>query len=73
MDGINPVYTDKELADRWRCEPRLIQDMRRDGRLTGFKVGREWRYAGAVIAAIEAGAQAAPTALTFASRRRRAA
>jgi excisionase family DNA binding protein len=39
------VFTDAELAAQWKCDIRLVQKMLREGRLQGFKVGRDWRIA----------------------------
>ena len=37
------VYTVKDLTERWKCSRDIIQDLLADGRLKGFKVGRNWR------------------------------
>lgn len=37
------IWTDDELAAKWKCDIRLVQKMFREGRLRGFKAGREWR------------------------------
>jgi hypothetical protein len=37
------VYTDQQLADEWQMPVSTLQDMLRDGRVHGFKVGRAWR------------------------------
>lgn len=37
------VYTVKDLTVRWKCSRDIIQDLLADGRLKGFRVGRNWR------------------------------
>lgn len=36
-------YTPTSLAARWGCSKDLIYDLLRQGRLRGFKLGRDWR------------------------------
>jgi excisionase family DNA binding protein len=49
------AYTAAEVADRWGLHERTIQVQLRDGRLRGFKVGKEWRIPASVVAEIEEG------------------
>lgn len=49
------VYTVKELTERWKCSRDVIQDLLADGRLKGFKVGRNWRISLAEIERYERG------------------
>lgn len=48
------VYTPAELAELWRCNVSIIYEMLRDGRLQGFKLGRDWRIREEAILAYEA-------------------
>ena len=49
------VYTVTELTKRWKCSRDIIQDLLADGRLKGFKVGRNWRISLAEIERYERG------------------
>ena len=35
-------YTPASLAARWGCSKDLVYDLLRQGRLRGFKLGRDW-------------------------------
>ena len=37
-------YTVRDLAERLQVTDRTIREYLHTGRLTGFKVGREWRF-----------------------------
>ena len=39
------AYTADEVAEMLRTTPQTIRRMLGDGKLKGFKVGREWRIA----------------------------
>lgn len=48
------MWTEEELAERWRTSVDMVQRMCRDGRLRGaYKVGREWRVTGEAVIAHE--------------------
>lgn len=49
------VYTVNDLTVRWKCSRDVIQDLLADGRLKGFKVGRNWRISVAEVERYERG------------------
>lgn len=40
---LEPLLTVEEIARRLNITPHLVNRLIRDGHLTGYKVGREWR------------------------------
>ena len=46
-------YTKKALAVRWNCDPRVINDMIKDGRLKTFGVGTRERITSTEVTRIE--------------------
>lgn len=41
---VDPVYTPDEVAEMLKLKtPRTVQKWLRDGKLKGFKAGKEWR------------------------------
>ena len=41
---VDPVYTPDEVAEILKLKtPRTVQKWLRDGKLKGFKAGKEWR------------------------------
>lgn len=47
-------YTIPDLAARWKCHEHLIYKYLRNGKLTGFKLGNEWRITDEARAECEA-------------------
>lgn len=43
MDSDIKVYTAKEVQEILRVSPNTVLAMLKDGRLKGFKIGRDWR------------------------------
>ncbi len=46
-------YTPQELADLWKCNISTVYAMLRQGKLSGFKLGRDWRITEAAVLAYE--------------------
>lgn len=36
-------YTPQTLAEKWGCSKDIVYDLLRQGKLKGFKLGRDWR------------------------------
>jgi len=43
LTQLEPMLTVEDVAKILRTNPRYVNKMLRDGVLTGYKVGREWR------------------------------
>ena len=54
------VYTPADLAKRWHCTPRQVQDLVKDGKLKGFYVRRLLRVKEADVEAFEQSGAAIP-------------
>ena len=46
-------YTPQELADLWKCSISTVYTMLRQGKLSGFKLGRDWRITESAVRAYE--------------------
>jgi len=63
---IAETYTIEQLQKMLKLSDRTIFRLLKDGKITGFKVGREWRFQEADIEAyIQAQRQEATSLLTF--------
>lgn len=43
------LYDIKEVADHFKVSTKTIRNWVKDGRLKGFRVGREWRFTNSAI------------------------
>lgn len=46
-------YTPQELALLWKCCTETVYDLLRQGKLVGFKLGRDWRITESAVLAYE--------------------
>lgn len=46
-------YTPQELALLWQCCIETVYDLLRQGKLVGFKLGRDWRITESAVLAYE--------------------
>lgn len=46
-------YTPQELALLWKCCIETVYDLLRQGKLAGFKLGRDWRITESAVRAYE--------------------
>jgi excisionase family DNA binding protein len=44
LGNLDPIYTAEEAAAYLRVTTRTITELARSGELTGFRVGRNWRF-----------------------------
>ena len=51
---MEPIYTVKELAARWKCSVDAVYDMIRRGVLPSIRIGKSYRVTGAAVEAYEA-------------------
>lgn len=74
LGALEPIYTLEECAAYLRVQPRKVAELARNGTLSGFQVGRQWRFYESRIRAYideQVAAQPSPPAATGRRRRTR--
>lgn len=52
-ENFRIYYTPQALAEMWQCNINTLYDLLRQGRLKGFKLGRDWRISESAVLAYE--------------------
>lgn len=54
------LMTAQDVAARWQCSAAHVRRQAREGRLSGVRLGADWRFSLASVEAFEAAATTAP-------------